>query len=116
VQLGVQVRDEAGRLRVTQVLARTPASRGGLNAGDELVALDGLRITANGLSARLAERPAGQQIQLTVFRRDELLTLHVTPEAVAARPLQLKHAPNPTSLQEAAYRSWLYLDPDRETD
>ncbi|CAN5665581.1 PDZ domain-containing protein [soil metagenome] len=116
VQLGVQVREEAGRLRVTQVLAGTPASRGGLNAGDELVALDGLRITGTGLSARLAERPAGQQIQLTVFRRDELLTLHVTPEAVAARPIQLKRAPNPTSLQEAAYRSWVYLDPDRETD
>lgn len=114
-QLGVQVRDEAGRVRITQVLAETPAARGGLNAGDELLALDGFRVTATGLPSRLAERIAGHQIQLTVFRRDELLTLHVTPERASARPLQLKRAPTPSALQEATYRAWLYLDPAAAT-
>ncbi len=116
VQLGVQVREEAGRVRVTQVLADTPAARGGLNAGDELVALDGLRVNAKAVAARLAERTPGQQIQVTIFRRDELLTLNVTPEPAAACPLQLKRTPTPSAVQEATYRSWLYLDPAPTTD
>jgi predicted metalloprotease with PDZ domain len=59
VHTGLQFKPEGGRNLVSHVLAGTPAQRAGLNPGDELVALDGVRITPETLPVRLAERRAG---------------------------------------------------------
>jgi predicted metalloprotease with PDZ domain len=86
-----------------------------VNAGDELIALNGFRVSATGLPARLAEQRPGDPAHLTVFRRDELLTLEVVPEHAVSRPLRLERTAGPSALQEATYQSWLYLDPAAAT-
>ncbi len=71
--LGCRTAAEAQMCRVTQVHDGSPAQRGGLSAGDLLVALDGLRLTVENLDARLARYAAGDTIELLVFRHDALL-------------------------------------------
>nr|WP_269499777.1 PDZ domain-containing protein [Castellaniella sp. S9] len=62
-----------GGLLLTTVFEGGPAHRGGLSAGDVLVALDGLRVADTAGLERLldAHRP-GDTVTAHVFRRDEL--------------------------------------------
>ncbi len=86
-----------------------PAQRAGLASGDELVALNGLRISADGLEAEL-KRSAPGLLRLSVFREDQLLELQVRSEAPPADTWDLGLDPalddqNPAA---AAYRrAWL---------
>ena len=71
--------DSATRLQ--SVIRGGPAERAGLSAGDELVAVEGLRCDKAALAGRLAAEPPGTTLRMHVFRRDELLSLAVTLEA-----------------------------------
>jgi predicted metalloprotease with PDZ domain len=107
VSLGIRTKEEAGRALVATVVAGSPGYTAGINAGDELVALDGLRVGARDLQARVLEREPGDVVQITVFRRDELLTLPVRLErAPPLRPV-LRRVQEPTALQAETFRSWL---------
>nr|WP_277346296.1 PDZ domain-containing protein [Solimonas marina] len=71
----------AGDTRVQFVYSGGPALRAGVSANDQLVAIDGLRVTAANWSARVAALQPGQHYALHVFRGDELLTLDFVPDA-----------------------------------
>jgi predicted metalloprotease with PDZ domain len=110
VEIGARWKEESGRTRLTHVLDGTPAHRAGLNAGDELVALDGLRVTGPALNARLAHHAPGERLALTVFRRDELLELPLVLDAEPSTRSRIVRIPDPTPAQDAVYRAWLGLD------
>ena len=57
------------------------AWRAGINAGDELMALDGMRIGSN-LNALLRRYSPGEEVQFTLFRDGLLKTIPVTLNAV----------------------------------
>ncbi|HEY7180501.1 MAG TPA: PDZ domain-containing protein, partial [Blastocatellia bacterium] len=90
--LGLRTRAGGDRAVVANVIAGLPAYEGGVNAGDELVAIDGKKIDASnsgdrqeraGLPPRLQSGPlndlrAGQRVTLTVFRRDRLMSFDLT--------------------------------------
>jgi predicted metalloprotease with PDZ domain len=107
LQVGLRFKEEGGRAVVSQVLAGMPAYRAGANAGDELVALDGLRVTPQTLPARLAERRAGDRVALTVFRRDELVTLEITLEEAPPSVFRVVPVEAPSTEQEAVRADWL---------
>ncbi|WP_341501182.1 PDZ domain-containing protein [Gallaecimonas sp. GXIMD4217] len=76
--LGIRTRAENGGLKVVNVFHGGAADRAGIAAGDQLVALDGLKILPGKLEQmvqRIGQRPA----ELHAFRRDELLTFEVSP-------------------------------------
>ena len=75
--LGANVSDSAGRTFISSVLEGSPAWKAGLNAGDELLALDGERVTATSLGDRLSDRAPGDAVTIAVFRRDTLRTFRV---------------------------------------
>jgi predicted metalloprotease with PDZ domain len=54
-----------------------PAELAGISPGDELVALDGLRINLSGCEARTRRYRPGDKSDVTVFRGDELMTLRL---------------------------------------
>lgn len=62
------------------VHAGSPAERAGVAPGDEAIALDDFKVSAKNLSTRLNEYHAGDEVTLSVFRRDELMRLKVMLE------------------------------------
>lgn len=76
--LGANLVAKGMRHSFTTVRAGSPAERAGLAPGDEPVAINELKLTARNLSVRLAEYRAGDEVTLSVFRRDELMRLRVT--------------------------------------
>lgn len=74
---GWKTKAESGRLVVAEVLADGPAERAGVNAGDHLVAVDGLRATEELIARLEKERKPKSRVDVTVFRRDVLARLLV---------------------------------------
>ena len=72
------VADEGG-VRLTLVFDAGAAQAAGLSPGDRIIAVDGLKVTADTLAARIAAVPAGESVQVHAFRRDELRVCALQP-------------------------------------
>jgi predicted metalloprotease with PDZ domain len=84
--LDVRTRKQGESLVLATVLEGGAGHKGGLSAGDVLVAVDGLRVDAPaGLELLLAQYRVGDRVTVHVFRRDELREFRVrlgAPEAL----------------------------------
>jgi len=89
------------------VTAGSPAYSAGLDLGDEILALDGLRVRTSDLNDRIAERKSGDKVTLTVFHNDHLKEVRVTLGASPVPAYKLTKIPAPTPLQKSIYESWL---------
>jgi predicted metalloprotease with PDZ domain len=106
VSLGIQsVRNNP--LTVAVVLAESVGERAGLAPGDQLVALDGLKLTERNLASRLAEYQPGDAARLAVFRRDELLELPIILEQPPQDTASLELVENADSVVRARREAWL---------
>ncbi len=105
--LGLDLRDDDGRTMVRSVRADGPAYEAGINAGDEIVAINRRRLSAGELRARLRRLDIGEPIRLSIFRRDELREIFITPIARADASWKLRRVKDPTDAQRANYESWM---------
>ena len=70
--LGIRLKHEGAINVVAQVYSGKPGQQAGLAAGDILVAIDGIRIHGTQLETLLSRYQVGDQVDLHVFRHDEL--------------------------------------------
>lgn len=84
--LDVRTRKQGDSLVLATVLEGGAGHRGGLSAGDVLVAIDGLKVEgAAGVEVLLGQYRVGDRVSVHVFRRDELRVFQVRlngPEAL----------------------------------
>jgi predicted metalloprotease with PDZ domain len=104
---GLVTRNDNGRLVVTGVRRNTPGYEAGLNVDDEILAVDDLRVRADGLQARLDQYRPGDAVRVLVARRDRLMTIAVTLAADAGRPWRLQLRPGATPEQQQRLTAWL---------
>lgn len=105
--LGAETAEENGRLVVRTIPAGTPAYEQGLNTGDQIVAIDGYRASAQFLQTYLAERKPGETIRLTVFRFDKLRDLPITLGQPTKAEYSFETVANPTEKQKRLYQGYL---------
>ena len=105
--IGASVNMEDGLLTVVSPLVGSPAEAAGLRSGDKILAIDGVRVRADGLTARLAQYRPGDKVALLVARRDRVMTLDVTLGNTPSAQWQLEVAPNATPEQRARFAAWL---------
>jgi predicted metalloprotease with PDZ domain len=106
--LGVEPKEVERRLRAQYVLVGSPALAAGLAPEDELVALDGYQLKdKEALEKRLRERRAGDRATLHIFRRGELVPLHVTLAAPPPEKWALEEDERATARAQALRRAWL---------
>jgi predicted metalloprotease with PDZ domain len=105
--LGITTGNDGGRLLITQVRRDGPGSKGGLNVGDEILAIDDFRVRADRLDERLQQYKPGDQVTVLVARRELLTRLPVTFEGEPARNWKLEVVPAPTSQQTQQQERWL---------
>jgi predicted metalloprotease with PDZ domain len=75
--LNVRTTRDGNDCKLTSVYEGGAAHRAGLSAGDVLVAVDSLRVTATNLDTLLARYRVGESVMLHAFRRDELMAFVV---------------------------------------
>jgi predicted metalloprotease with PDZ domain len=105
--LGATLGMDGNRLMVRNVRAGTPAYEQGINAGDEIVALNGMRVNQDSFTERLGEKKPGERVTLTIFRNDDLRTFEIRLGGRVAASYRIIPVPNPTADQRSAYQKWL---------
>lgn len=106
LSLGARTSKDGQDCKLSAIVEGGAAHRAGLSAGDILVAIDGLRVTASNLDALLARYRSGDAVAVHVFRRDELMQRQLVL-AVDDAP-QLKLSPLATPARAAKLRAaWL---------
>jgi predicted metalloprotease with PDZ domain len=105
--LGVRVENSGGLPRIRHVLLDTPGRRAGLTPGDEIVAINGVRVTFESFDRSMALYPPGTPVDLAIFRRGYLRHVALTtgtppPEKYAFTPVEA-----PSDLARRVYESWL---------
>ncbi|NJR48971.1 MAG: M61 family metallopeptidase [Leptolyngbyaceae cyanobacterium CSU_1_3] len=104
---GMTVRSEHGRSLIKWVEANSPAQKAGLNPGDELLAIDGLRVSAEQVNDRLKDYHREDTIEVTLFHQDELQTCSLTLAAPQATQYQIVAIEQPTPTQQQNLAGWL---------
>ncbi|WGV27238.1 M61 family metallopeptidase [Halotia branconii] len=105
--LGVKAKTEHGREIIKFVEAGSPAQLAGIDAGDELLAIAGIKVTATQLSDRLQDYQPNDIIQVTVFHQDELRTYAVTLATPHPNKYQVIPIQNPDPIQKKNFAGWL---------
>jgi predicted metalloprotease with PDZ domain len=105
--LGADLEETNGIVIVTRVPAGTPAYEQGLNAKDQILALDGVRVNQELLETLIRQKPIGSVVRLTVFRNDDLRTLEIKLGSRVIVPYRIFQLPSRTDLQRQIYESWM---------
>jgi predicted metalloprotease with PDZ domain len=105
--LGLGTMEADGLLKVTQVVANSPAYLSGLSNGDEILAINGDKAFSSSFSSRIREMKPGDPITLTCFQNDRLRTITVTLGTAPKSNYSVAQVKTPTDLQKAIYESWL---------
>lgn len=105
--IGAVTRNDGGRLVVSRVPRGTPAFDAGINVDDEILAIDDIRVRADGLTSRMDQYRGGDTVRVLVARRDRLVTLDVTLGREPGRPWRLQTLSNASADQQKRLAAWL---------
>ncbi len=105
--LGIKVQSENNREVIQFVAAQSPAALGGIDAQDQLLAINGIKVNAKSLDERLKDYQAEDTIQITLFHQDELKTLPVTLGKPQSNSYELAIQDDLSSEQQQNLTGWL---------
>ena len=105
--LGITTHLSGGRTLIKYVLSDSPASKAGLNPGDELLAISGLRVSHGNWQAQLALEADGAVTDVVVARRKRLHTMEVTLEQAPCDTYKLQLSQDASASTQTLLESWL---------
>ncbi|HHH38707.1 MAG TPA: M61 family peptidase [Sedimenticola sp.] len=105
--LGVRTASEGDLVRLQQVFDGGAAQAAGLAAGDQLVAVDGIRLRAGLLQKVLARRQPGSLLRLHAFRGDILMVFEVRLQPPPASVCELWLLDEADETAASTRRAWL---------
>ena len=104
---GLEFKREGDRAAVTLALEGSPGTRAGLTPGDELVALDGSRLTYDGLKDAFSRYAPGDTVTVSFFRRARLEELRVTLGKAPPEKWVLVPVSDPSPEERQIAGAWL---------
>ncbi|MBF2009086.1 MAG: M61 family metallopeptidase [Chlorogloeopsis fritschii C42_A2020_084] len=105
--LGIRASSEHGRELIKFVEAGSPAQLAGIDPGDELLAIDGVKVSATHLSDRLKDYQPNDTISVAVFHHEELRIYPVTLAFPRASKYLVQPVDNPSEIQKQNFSGWL---------
>lgn len=106
--LGASTTVANGKSTISSVRRGSAAYTDGLNVGDEIIAVDDVRV-GDDLLRLISDRDAGETIKVRVNRAGLLREIPVTLTQNPLLSYRLEPVANPTSAQKALYAKWLYI-------
>ncbi|OWP63088.1 peptidase M61 [Hymenobacter amundsenii] len=106
IDLGARISAANGRQTVAGVVRDGSAWQGGLNVGDEILSLDGARVTDD-LNKLLAGRAVGSTVKLLVTREGLVREVSFPLLASTTSRYRIEHQDNPTAAQQTVLAKWL---------
>ncbi|NUN64042.1 M61 family metallopeptidase [Pseudanabaena biceps] len=107
--IGMTLKTKNGVAEVEKVDFGSPAQKAGISAGDVVLAIAGIRVTAETFAERLRDFVANQAIAITIFQQDLLRTVEVTLQEPIYNHFELLQINNASPSQELNLRLWLSI-------
>jgi predicted metalloprotease with PDZ domain len=107
VYFGASTREQDGDLIISSVEWDSPAMQAGLSAQDEIIALDGVRISARTMSEILRQKKPADAIRVLISRGNNIREVEVVLAKRQERSFSIRPIVNPTPLQSEILRGWL---------
>lgn len=104
--LGVSIGNSGGKIVVNSVLRNAPGWKYGLNVNDEIVAIDGYRVSGD-ISQFVNSKDAGDILNILISRDGIMRELKVTLEPYSTKSFRLEKVSKPDEIQLAIMRKWL---------
>ncbi len=89
------------------VEANSPAQLAGIDPGDELLALNKVRVTPSNWAEQLQNFNSGETIELTVFKQDRLCNVQLILQSPISDRYNLTPIPEPSLAQKQNLSAWL---------
>ncbi len=106
--LGMRLENkDKSKATVRFVEANSPAEAAGIDSTDELLAIEGMRVSADNLEERLKDFAVGDEVNLTLFHGDELKTCQVKLGKPQPSRYQVVKVNKPSPSQKALLAGWL---------
>lgn len=97
-------------LVLSEVLRNGPAWKAGIVLGDEIVAINGLKVTAKGFEARIKDFKPHADIMVSLFSDDRLKEVKLKLGEQQSGKLALISVKKPSRSQKAFFKAWLGVD------
>jgi len=107
VWFGAATQDQSGSLIISSVEWASPASQAGLSAQDEIIALDGDRVSSRTFAELLNSKKPGDKVMVLISRRNTVREVEVVLGKKIERSFQIKPISNPNPLQSLTLNDWL---------
>jgi predicted metalloprotease with PDZ domain len=95
------------KIVVRDVLEGSSSARAGILPGDEIIAMDGVKLSYDEAERKVTALKKGDKIKLTVFRGDKLVEHIISMEELNITKYSLKPVESPSKLQQKIYAKWL---------
>jgi predicted metalloprotease with PDZ domain len=105
--IGMTLKSKNGIAEVEKVEFGSPAQKAGISTGDSVLAIAGIRVTAENFSDRIRDYSAGDAIAVTIFQQDLLRTVQVTLQEPIYNQFELVQLAKASPNQELNLRLWL---------
>lgn len=110
VWTGFVSEDNNNIITLKRVEKDSPAWNAGLTSGDQLIAINGYKVTAAKLDKWLLQFNADDKLKLTLFRDDQLLTKTLKLKKAATSVPQIELIEEPSEQQKLFFKAWLGVD------
>lgn len=107
VWFGAATQDQSGSPIISSVEWASPASQAGLSAQDEIIALDGVRVSSRTFADLLNSKKPGDKVKVLLSRRNTVREVEVVLGKKMERSFQIKPISNPNPLQSSILKDWL---------
>ncbi|MCA9212344.1 MAG: M61 family metallopeptidase [Planctomycetales bacterium] len=92
---------------VSRVHANSPATEAGIHTDDEVLAIDGFRVTKETLEERLQQFDIGDSVQLLISRRGKIITKELKLAEQPKQDWSLRVMATPSDQQQTHLKNWL---------
>jgi predicted metalloprotease with PDZ domain len=107
--IGMTLKAKNGIAEVEKIEFGSPAQKAGISTGDLVLAIAGIRVTAENFGDRLRDYGAGDAIAVTIFQQDLLRTVEITLQEPICNQFELNQIAKTSPNQELNLRLWLNI-------
>lgn len=109
VAFGAKYSEKNGVYKIYRVMRGTSAYESGLNVNDEIIAVNGYRLTKGNESKLIKDAKEGDTLEVTISRDNIIRTIPVKMIKSTKHDYELKKLEKPSKQQAKLYKAWMYL-------